>query len=280
MVITKILNSTFRSLVGFRCRSGHLANHLIDGSLRARLHRGTSLLLVDRGRIRRLRRPPGEPRRHAFGGVAGAAREAPGLQAADGVDVSLGVVPRRGLQFRLQRLAHRGATARGAVEYDYRREAAWTLRGIGDSLTKRGEGPVAEIGAMTGTDVATYTRDRPGLSAFVLEESSTTPIPPMRVGWTASVACTGASTAPPRGATRRASGGAAATNTSRFLKTPATVAARQRRTREHLPLLPDTCETLSSNDLAGLGRLLSRLRRRTTVLPAGSCPTSRPFSHR
>src|SRR5437660_3178296 len=52
----------------------------------------------------------------------------------------------------------------GAVEYNYRREAAWTARGIGDSLTKRGEGPVAEIAAMTGTDVATYTRERPGLS--------------------------------------------------------------------------------------------------------------------
>src|SRR5437762_13682492 len=33
----------------------------------------------------------------------------------------------------------------GAVEYNYRREAALTVRGIGDSLTKRGEGPVAEI---------------------------------------------------------------------------------------------------------------------------------------
>ncbi len=58
----------------------------------------------------------------------------------------------------------------GAVEYNYRREAAWTLRGIGDSLTKRGEGPVAEIAATTGTDVATYTRERPGMSAFVLED--------------------------------------------------------------------------------------------------------------
>ena len=106
---------------------------------------------------------------------------------------SLGV----NFQFRLQRLAHRGATARRAVEYDYRREAAWTLRGIGDSLTKLCKGPVAEIGAMTGTDVATYTRDKPGVSEFVLE-SSTTPIPPMRVGWTASGACTGGSTAPPR----------------------------------------------------------------------------------
>src|SRR5437870_2214817 len=58
----------------------------------------------------------------------------------------------------------------GAVEYNYRREAAWTARGIGDSLTKRGEGPVAEIAAMTGTDVATYTRERPGMSAFALED--------------------------------------------------------------------------------------------------------------
>jgi len=58
----------------------------------------------------------------------------------------------------------------GAVEYNYRREAALTGRGIGDSLTKRGEGPVAEVAAMTGTDVATYTRERPGMSAFVLED--------------------------------------------------------------------------------------------------------------
>jgi predicted dithiol-disulfide oxidoreductase (DUF899 family) len=58
----------------------------------------------------------------------------------------------------------------GTVEYNYRREAAWTLRGIGDELTKGGEEPVAEIAAMTGTDVPTYTRERPGMSAFVLED--------------------------------------------------------------------------------------------------------------
>lgn len=58
----------------------------------------------------------------------------------------------------------------GTVEYNYRREAAWTLRGIGDEMTKGGEGPVAEIAATTGTDVATYTRERPGMSAFVLED--------------------------------------------------------------------------------------------------------------
>ena len=62
----------------------------------------------------------------------------------------------------------------GGVEYNYRQEAPapeplagktvqeWQLRG--------GEGPVAQIAAMTGTDVATYTRERPGMSAFVLED--------------------------------------------------------------------------------------------------------------
>src|SRR5213592_1776986 len=44
----------------------------------------------------------------------------------------------------------------GGIEYNYRREAARQLRG--------GEGPVAGIAAMTGTDVATYTRERPGMS--------------------------------------------------------------------------------------------------------------------
>jgi predicted dithiol-disulfide oxidoreductase (DUF899 family) len=58
----------------------------------------------------------------------------------------------------------------GNVEYNYRREPAWAESGIGESLTKRGEGPVAQNAAMTGTDVATYTRERPGMSALVLED--------------------------------------------------------------------------------------------------------------
>jgi predicted dithiol-disulfide oxidoreductase (DUF899 family) len=50
----------------------------------------------------------------------------------------------------------------GSIEYNYRQEGRWQLR--------RGEGPVAEIAAMTGTDAATYTRERPGVSAFALED--------------------------------------------------------------------------------------------------------------
>src|SRR5262245_39076150 len=56
----------------------------------------------------------------------------------------------------------------------------------------------------------------------------------MRAGWTASGACTSGSTAPQRGAPRQATGGAATTNTSRFLKTPTRVVTR-RRAREHSP---------------------------------------------
>jgi predicted dithiol-disulfide oxidoreductase (DUF899 family) len=62
----------------------------------------------------------------------------------------------------------------GAFEYNYRRKTPQPLR--------QGEGPVAEISspstpegpttfaAMCGTDTPTYTRERPGMSAFVLED--------------------------------------------------------------------------------------------------------------
>src|SRR5262245_41369934 len=80
--------------------------------VRAGLHRRLSVLLGDRGWVQRHRRPPGQPRRHALCGFAGAAREAAGVQAADGVDVSLGVLVRKRLQLRLQRRGHRAAAAR------------------------------------------------------------------------------------------------------------------------------------------------------------------------
>ncbi len=57
----------------------------------------------------------------------------------------------------------------GGIDYNYRREPAWQLRSD-EGMASRMEGnPVAENAAVTGTDVATYTRERPGLSAFALE---------------------------------------------------------------------------------------------------------------
>ena len=55
----------------------------------------------------------------------------------------------------------------GDVEYNYQREPAFEWR---PELEDGGERAEAQFAAMCGTDTATYHRDRPGLSAFVLEE--------------------------------------------------------------------------------------------------------------
>ena len=49
----------------------------------------------------------------------------------------------------------------GGIEYNYRR-SAW-------QLPDRNE-PVSRVAAVCGTDAATFTRERPGMSAFVLED--------------------------------------------------------------------------------------------------------------
>jgi len=50
----------------------------------------------------------------------------------------------------------------GGIEYNYRREAPYRQAG--------GKGPVAEVAATAGTDAATFIRERPGVSAFALED--------------------------------------------------------------------------------------------------------------
>jgi len=52
----------------------------------------------------------------------------------------------------------------GGIEYNYRREKALEWRGS--------EAPVSQFAAMVGTDTPTYTRERPGMSAFVLEDGA------------------------------------------------------------------------------------------------------------
>jgi predicted dithiol-disulfide oxidoreductase (DUF899 family) len=53
----------------------------------------------------------------------------------------------------------------GGTEYNYRPEAAWRPDPAGS-----GDGDVDRMAAMTGTDVPTYIRERPGMSAFALED--------------------------------------------------------------------------------------------------------------
>ncbi len=56
----------------------------------------------------------------------------------------------------------------GVIEYNYRRSGhAMDVTPVPEA---GGEGPVAELAAMAGTDAATYLRELPGMSAFVLED--------------------------------------------------------------------------------------------------------------
>jgi len=51
---------------------------------------------------------------------------------------------------------------KGSVDYNYRREPGGALPSA--------DGPVGQMASSSGTDVATYIRERPGVSAFVLED--------------------------------------------------------------------------------------------------------------
>ena len=50
----------------------------------------------------------------------------------------------------------------GGFEYNYQHEESFPSKGFGDE--------VAKLAASTGTDQPTYTRERPGMSAFALED--------------------------------------------------------------------------------------------------------------
>ena len=66
----------------------------------------------------------------------------------------------------------------GDIEYNYRREAPMPAREplagktVEESEVRDGEGELAQMAATTGTDVATYLRERPGISAFVQENGA------------------------------------------------------------------------------------------------------------
>ncbi len=55
----------------------------------------------------------------------------------------------------------------GGIEYNYRREAAWQVPAKVQGASA--EGPADQMAAMAGTDAATFLRERPGISAFALE---------------------------------------------------------------------------------------------------------------
>jgi predicted dithiol-disulfide oxidoreductase (DUF899 family) len=64
----------------------------------------------------------------------------------------------------------------GDIEYNYRREAPTSEPLVGKTIQQwspeDGKSVVAQVAAMAGTDVATFTRDRPGMSAFALQDGA------------------------------------------------------------------------------------------------------------
>jgi len=56
----------------------------------------------------------------------------------------------------------------GGIEYNWRREPAWPAPAPGEKASD--EGAAAQFAASAGTDAATFLRERPGMSAFVLED--------------------------------------------------------------------------------------------------------------
>lgn len=60
---------------------------------------------------------------------------------------------------------------RAGIEYNYRREAPMRAPAAGSKPRRAAdESPVAQFAASAGTDVATFTRERPGVSAFALRD--------------------------------------------------------------------------------------------------------------
>jgi RNA polymerase sigma-70 factor (TIGR02960 family) len=62
----------------------------------------------------------------------------------------------------------------GTIEYNYHREQPAPEPLAGNTVRewdkREDKGPVAQIAALVGTDMATFTRERPGVSAFALED--------------------------------------------------------------------------------------------------------------
>ena len=102
---------------------------------------------------------------HDDGRLARADRRHPGVQAADGLDVPMGVLARRRLQLRLQRLGDRGAAARRS------RSNTTTARRDLRPVRRRDRGwrsPSRPCGAVPTR--RRISREAPGVSAFALED--------------------------------------------------------------------------------------------------------------
>ena len=109
---------------------------------------------------------------HACGSVAGASQEAAGLQAATGWTFPWASSFGSDFNFDFSVGFTEEQQREGGIEYNYRREPPSQSGGAEEAtiLSRATPDGAALFAAMSGTDKATSTRERPGMSAFVLED--------------------------------------------------------------------------------------------------------------
>jgi predicted dithiol-disulfide oxidoreductase (DUF899 family) len=96
-----------------------------------------------------------------LGGLTGAAREAAVYKRRMGWTFPWASSLDSDFNYDFQAAYTEDQQRSGGIEHNYRREAQWQ---------RDGEARVAVVAAMTGTDAATYSRERAGMSAFALED--------------------------------------------------------------------------------------------------------------
>jgi hypothetical protein len=156
---------------GMRLAGGSLPRALAATRLplhvRPRLHGRLSVLLDDRGRFQRVRGSPRQSRRDAVGGLARAVREVAGIQTENGLDLSWASSLDSDFNIDFNVWFSEEQQREGGIDYNYRREA---VRPVAERPSRSTPNGPAAFAAMCGTDVATYMRERPGMSAFALED--------------------------------------------------------------------------------------------------------------
>ncbi len=136
-------------------------------------------------------------------------RETAGVQAADGLELPLGVFVRQRLQLRLPGDTHQRAVAVGSRRVQLPQDGLSAAGRRGESRGRR-----ARVERRNGLGDVQARRARHERVHARRMASYTTPTRPTNAGSTASGACTSGSTARHSAATRPASGGAATTSTT------------------------------------------------------------------
>ena len=133
--------------------------------VRARLQGGLSVVLLDRRRLRRHRRPSGEPRRRPWAVSRAPLAKLQAYKRRMGWTFPWASSAGSDFNFDFNVSFTEAQQREGTVDYNYRRA------GHAMDMTPAPE-PVVQLAATSGTDVPTYALDRPGLSAFVLEDGA------------------------------------------------------------------------------------------------------------